>query len=91
MFGKLTSRDLLSFSIGLNTSIVAMDFILWNLIPGFNLHLTPWSVGVILFGGYILCTTGEDHVRRDSDEHAGDGQQARCILQQDGPELKQDV
>jgi hypothetical protein len=91
MFGKLTGRDLLAFGVGLNTSNVAMNLIIRGMIPEWDLSLTPFNIGVILFGGYILCTTGEDHVRRDSDEHAGDGQQARCILQQDGSELKQDV
>ena len=63
MFGKLTSRDLLSFGLGMNFSIVVTDFILWNLAPHWDLSLTPFSIGVILFGGYILCTTGDEHVR----------------------------
>jgi hypothetical protein len=91
MFGKLTGRDLLAFGVGLNTSIVAMDFILWNMVPEWDLSLTPFNIGVILSGGYILCTTGDDYVRRDSDEHAGDCQQVGCKFQQDGSELKQDV
>lgn len=87
----INSRDFLAFGIGMNFSIVVMDFILWRLIPGFNLHLTPYSVGVILFGGYILCTTGEKHVRRDSDEPAGDCNQVNCILRQGGSQVEQDV
>lgn len=82
----LTSRDVLAFGIGMDFSIVVMDFILWGLLPGFNLHLTPLNIGVILFGGYILCTTGEKHVRNDSDQLQGECVECRSCVRQGGSE-----
>lgn len=86
MFRKLSSRDLLAFAVGMNFSIVVMHLILWSIFPKWDLSLTPLNLGVILFGGYTLCITGEDYVRNHSDQLPSECGECRCGVRQGGSE-----
>lgn len=86
MFSKLSSRDWLAFALGMLTNLVVIDTIFWSLVPGWDLSLTPFSLGVILFGGYTLCITGEDYVRNHSDQLPSECGECRCGVRQGGSE-----